>query len=111
MDDNRNGVRQHVQGPPVKKNKPRFGNLLSRTRSVRVDDKSAPRSAGLRRPSNATLLKVSESQEEISEPPKTAPLRVDKDFHEGSNPNGSNRPADRPTEIRPHTSRREKIHH
>ncbi|KAI7976306.1 hypothetical protein EIK77_010779 [Talaromyces pinophilus] len=111
IDDNRNGG-QHIQGPQVKKNKPRFGNLLSRARSVRVDDKSAPRSAGLRRPSNATLLKVSESQEEISQPPKTAPLRVDKDFHEGANTNGSNRPADRPTdrptEIRPHTSRRER---
>lgn len=107
VDDNRNGG-QHVPGPQLKKNKPRFGNLLSRTRSVRVDDKSAPKSAGLRRPSNATLLKVSESQEEISEPPKTAPLRVDKDFHEGSSTNGTNRPTDRPTEIRPHTSRRER---
>ncbi|EED18677.1 Rho GTPase activator (Bem2), putative [Talaromyces stipitatus ATCC 10500] len=108
MSDIRNGAEQQARGPPQKKSKPRFGNLLSRTRSVRVDDKSAPRSAGLRRPSNATLLKVSESQEEISGPPRTAPMRSDKDTYETSNSNANNRPPDRPVEGRPQTSRREK---
>lgn len=114
MEDSRN-TSEHLQGPAPKKSKPRFANLLARTRSIRVDDGSAPRSAGLRRPSNATLLKVSESRDEMSAPLKTAPLRPDKGFYETTSSTTNHSAeradrdrADRPIETRPQTSRRER---
>jgi hypothetical protein len=95
--------------PAAKKPKPRFANLLTRTRSIRVDDNLAARSAGHRRPSNGTLLKVTESKEEIQESVKTAPLRPDRAFNEAAGSGSRNRSADRPGENhRPPTSRRER---
>lgn len=108
IDDSRNGT-EPIQGPPVKKGKQRFAGLLSRTRSVRVDDGSAPRSAGLRRPSTTTLLKVSESREEVSEqPPRSVtPLRQDRSFTDVTESTTHHRV---PTEVRPQTSRRDRAH-
>jgi RhoGAP domain len=108
INDSRDAGEQFLQGHTQRKNKPRFANLLSRTRSIRVDDGSGPRSAGLRRPSNATLLKVSESTEEVSAPLKTAPLRPERGFYDTSNPTVANNSVDRPVEHRPQTSRRER---
>ncbi|OKL61770.1 hypothetical protein UA08_02462 [Talaromyces atroroseus] len=108
IDDSRHTSEHVLQGHTLKKSKPRFANLLSRTRSIRVDDGSGPRSAGLRRPSNATLLKVSESTEEISAPLKTAPLRPERGFYEIASPTVTHNPSDRPIESRPQTSRRER---
>ncbi|CRG91248.1 hypothetical protein PISL3812_08296 [Talaromyces islandicus] len=106
VDDSRNGA-EPIQEPPVKKGKQRFANLLSRTRSVRVDDGSAPRSAGLRRPSTTTLLKVSESKEEVSEPPPRSitPIRQDRSFTDIVDSTSHHRV---PTEVRPQTSRRDR---
>ncbi|KAH8703459.1 hypothetical protein BGW36DRAFT_87192 [Talaromyces proteolyticus] len=99
---------ESMQGPTLKKSKPRFANLLSRTRSVRVDDNSAPRSAGPRRPSNATLLRVTESKEEIPQSLKSAPLRQDRSFTDIADSTSRSRAVDRPTENRPQTSRRDR---
>jgi hypothetical protein len=92
----------------MKKGKQRFANLLSRTRSVRVDDGSAPRSAGLRRPSTTTLLKVTETREEVSELPRSiTPLRQDRSFTDVTESTSHHRV---PTEVRPQTSRRDRGH-
>lgn len=108
IDDSRNASEQPLPGPALKKHKPRFANLLSRTRSIRVDDGSGPRTAGMRRPSNATLLKVSESKEEVLAPLKTAPLKPERGFYETASPTVANHPVDRSVESRPQTSRRER---
>lgn len=56
---------------PAKKTKPRFANLLTRSRSIRVDDSSANRAPG-RRPSTG-LAKLEElNQGEPQNPPRSA---------------------------------------
>ncbi|KKZ65816.1 hypothetical protein EMCG_01201 [[Emmonsia] crescens] len=82
-----------------KKSKPRFANILTRTRSIRVDDsyatgKNHPPS---RRPSNGLLRLEEISRSNNSQPPlKTAPLQPDKMFKDVMGSSARNRSADRP---------------
>lgn len=82
-----------------KKSKPRFANILTRTRSIRVDDsyatgKNHPPS---RRPSNGLLRLEEISRSNNSQPPlKTAPLQPDKMFKDVMGSSVRNRSADRP---------------
>jgi hypothetical protein len=74
----------HEAGNPTKKNKPRFANLLSRSRSIRQDESALNRIAN-RRPS-ATLMKLEESSKQEPEmPPKTATSRQDRGFKGAGN--------------------------
>ncbi|CAI7606239.1 unnamed protein product [Penicillium pancosmium] len=60
-----------------KKNKPRFGNLLGRSRSIRVDESSGNRAAG-RRPSTG-LAKLEEfSQKDTTTAPRSATVRPER---------------------------------
>ncbi|KAF7123018.1 hypothetical protein CNMCM5793_001194 [Aspergillus hiratsukae] len=71
-------------GNLAKKNKPRFANLLSRSRSIRQDDSALNRIAN-RRPS-ATLMKLEESSKQEAEmAPKTATSRQDRGFKGAGN--------------------------
>ncbi|GIC93409.1 putative Rho GTPase activator (Bem2) [Aspergillus udagawae] len=71
-------------GNPAKKNKPRFANILSRSRSIRLDDSALNRIAN-RRPS-ATLMKLEESnKQEADMTPKTATSRQDRGFKGAGN--------------------------
>ncbi|KAL1967082.1 hypothetical protein VTN77DRAFT_3606 [Rasamsonia byssochlamydoides] len=90
----------------VKKSKPRFANLLTRTRSIRVDDNSGSRR---RRPSNAALHKVSENGEQDDQESKTAPSRSDKASKDAPGSTVRNRSADRPMHSHP-VSRKERSH-
>ncbi|EGC44004.1 rho GTPase activator [Histoplasma capsulatum var. duboisii H88] len=83
-----------------KKIKPRFANILTRTRSIRLDDsyatgKSHPPS---RRPSNGLLRleEISRSNDNTQPPLKTAPLQPDKMFRDVMGSSVRNRSADRP---------------
>ena len=63
---------------PLKKNK-RFANLLTRSRSIRVDESSGNRAAG-RRPSTG-LAKLEEfHQSESPKPPPTAPAQSERSY-------------------------------
>lgn len=80
-----------------KKSKPRFGGLLARTRSIRVDDGlQSPRSAGpKKRPSNG-LLRLDETNTDTDPPLKTAPLQQERTFRDVMGSTSRNRSADRP---------------
>ena len=81
----------------TKKSKPRFANLLTRTRSIRHDEQSFPsRPSTARRPSNG-LMKLEElSNSQSEEPLKTAPLQHERAFREAMDSSIRNRSADRP---------------
>lgn len=100
----------------LKKSKPRFAGLLSRTRSIRIDDSSSTGRlpTPTRRPSTG-LLRLEEINKQESNPPlKTAPLQPDRAFREAMSSSSRNRSADRqPTEDRNHAQqygRRERGH-
>lgn len=98
-----------------RKNKPRFAGLLSRTRSIRVDDSTGGGILSGRRPSNPMLLNLDHSkQKEVQEPLKTAPLRQDRLYSDATGSSIRNRSADRPVETRPqpnqpHLLRKERV--
>ncbi|KAF3481819.1 Rho GTPase activator Bem2 [Arthroderma uncinatum] len=85
----------HALNP--KKSKPRFGGLLARTRSIRVDDSlHSPRSsAPKKRPSNG-LLRLDETRGDTDPPLKTAPLQPERTFRDVMGSTARNRSADRP---------------
>ncbi|KAH2569341.1 hypothetical protein KXV42_008875 [Aspergillus fumigatus] len=71
-------------GNPTKKNKPRFANILSRSRSIRLDDSALNRIAN-RRPS-APLVKLEEgSKREAEMTPRTSTARQDRGFKGAGN--------------------------
>ncbi|OJD24672.1 hypothetical protein ACJ73_03960 [Blastomyces percursus] len=91
-----------------KKSKPRFANILTRTRSIRMDDSyaTAKNHPPSRRPSNGFLRleEISRSNNNNSQPPlKTAPLQPDKMFKEVMGSSVRNRSADRPAADDPHS--------
>ena len=70
---------------PLKKSKPRFANLLTRSRSIRVDDSSGPRAPG-RRPSTG-LAKLDEFHSaEASSAPRSATARPERPSEGGLHP-------------------------
>lgn len=91
--------------PPLanKKSKPRFVDMLTRTRSIRVEEGPAtakyPKPS--RRPSHGLLkleeLAKQESQTQGEQPLKTAPLQTDRAFKEAMGSTARNRSADRPS--------------
>ncbi|KAJ5092052.1 hypothetical protein NUU61_006922 [Penicillium alfredii] len=69
----------------LKRSKPRFANLLTRSRSIRVDESSGNRAAG-RRPSTG-LAKLEEfNQGETQNPPQSATLRPEHPTRGGLTP-------------------------
>ncbi|KAJ5180543.1 hypothetical protein N7492_003753 [Penicillium capsulatum] len=62
---------------PSKKNKPRFANLLTRSRSIRVDESTGNRAPG-RRPSTG-LAKLEEfNRGDMQQPPRSATIRPER---------------------------------
>ncbi|KAK2788004.1 hypothetical protein FQN52_007010 [Onygenales sp. PD_12] len=85
-----------------KKSKPRFANILTRTRSIKVDEayatgKNHPPS---RRPSNGLLRleELSNNNKDTQPPLKTAPLQSDRMFKDVMGSSVRNRSADRPVD-------------
>ncbi|PWY69530.1 hypothetical protein BO70DRAFT_147617 [Aspergillus heteromorphus CBS 117.55] len=79
---------------PAKKNKPRFANLLSRSRSIRLDESSMTRIAN-RRPSTSLMRLEENTRREAHEPPKSS--RQDRGIRTAGNPTArgyTERPSD-----------------
>ncbi|KAI1920751.1 hypothetical protein LOZ53_003171 [Ophidiomyces ophidiicola] len=95
-----------------KRSKPRFANLLTRTRSIRVDDALSPvRPSAARRPSNSLLRLEEISKEDARLAMKTAPLQPERSFNDAMGSTVRNRSVDRPpTEDRSNNSRKDKGH-
>ncbi|PGG96521.1 hypothetical protein GX51_07793 [Blastomyces parvus] len=98
-----------------KKSKPRFANILTRTRSIRMDDsyatgKNHPPS---RRPSNGLLRleEISRSNNNTQPPLKTAPLQPDRMFKEVMGSSVRNRSADRPAADDSHSKSQRHVGH
>lgn len=114
--DDQNGPPQNpdseqAPAPVSKKSKPRFANLLGRTRSIRVDDSQGAKLSTRRRPSNAALLKVEENGEQNDqEAAKTAPLRPDRAFKDAAGSAIRNRSADRPAAASHSGGKKERSH-
>ncbi|PGH11470.1 hypothetical protein AJ79_04845 [Helicocarpus griseus UAMH5409] len=94
-----------------KKSKPRFANILTRTRSIKVDDSHSTGRNHLppRRPSNGLLRleELSNSNNKDTQPPlKTAPLQPDRMFKEVMGSSVRNRSVDRPPTADGHKSQR-----
>ncbi|EPS25887.1 hypothetical protein PDE_00823 [Penicillium oxalicum 114-2] len=74
---------------PLKKSKPRFANLLTRSRSIRVDDNSTTRGSG-RRPSTGLArleeFKPVDSTTPLSSMPRPAPARPERPTEGGLYP-------------------------
>ncbi|ODH45687.1 hypothetical protein GX48_08232 [Paracoccidioides brasiliensis] len=100
-DDQASSKQSVAEGPCLanKKSKPRFANILTRTRSIRVDDSSAPGKnySPQRRPSNGLLRleEISNSNKDSQPPLKTAPLQPDKMFKDVMGSSVRNRSVDR----------------
>ncbi|EEP82871.1 conserved hypothetical protein [Uncinocarpus reesii 1704] len=96
----------------TKKSKPRFANLLARSRSIRVDEPfSGGRPSATRRPSNGLLRLEEISREEAQASLKTAPLQPERSFNDAMGSTVRNRSADRPpVEERNNHSRRDRAH-
>lgn len=92
----------------AKKNKPRFANLLSRSRSIRLDDSSMNRIAH-RRPSTSLMRLEENTRREVQEPPKTAP-RHERNIRTAGNPTARSYPADRPAEYHNGHMRKDKYY-
>ncbi|EAW11858.1 putative Rho GTPase activator (Bem2) [Aspergillus clavatus NRRL 1] len=96
-------------GNSSKKNKPRFANLLSRSRSIRLDDSALNRRAN-RRPS-ATLMKLEGSHKrEVEVPVKTPSSRSDRHAKTTGSPAVRTHPVDRPAEPGSVPIRKERSH-
>lgn len=83
-------------GVSSKKNKPRFANLLSRSRSIRLDDSSTNRIA--RRPSTS-FMKLEDSVK-FQEPPRSATLRPERIPKGSGNVVAHNNTAQSPADLR-----------
>ncbi|WEW60043.1 hypothetical protein PRK78_005527 [Emydomyces testavorans] len=96
----------------TKKSKPRFASLLTRSRSIRMDEPlSGGRAIAVRQPSNGLLRLEEISKEEAQAPLKTAPLPPERSFKDAMGSTVRNRSADRPpAEERNNYSRRERVH-
>lgn len=96
----------------TKRSKPRFASLLTRSRSIRVDEPLSARPSATRRPSNGLLRLEEISKEEAQAPLKTAPLQPERSFNDAMGSTVRNRSADRPPaeERYNHGSRRERGH-
>lgn len=81
----------------LKKNKPRFANLLSRSRSIRIDDSSINRIAN-RRPSTSLMRLEESGRREMQEPPKTSSARPERGTKHTANVTTRGQAADRPVE-------------
>ncbi|PYI20609.1 putative Rho GTPase activator [Aspergillus japonicus CBS 114.51] len=79
----------------ARKNKPRFANLLSRSRSIRLDESSMNRIAN-RRPSTSLMRLEECSKREAHEPPKAS--RHDRGIRTAGNPTARSFTSDRPAE-------------
>ncbi|OAX82564.1 hypothetical protein ACJ72_03080 [Emergomyces africanus] len=97
-----------------KKSKPRFANILTRTRSIRLDDSYATgkNHPPPRRPSNGLLRleEISRSNNNTQPSLKTAPLQPDKMFKDVMGSSVRNRSADRPAADDSH-SRTQRVGH
>lgn len=95
--DNKADINGPGQKLSTKKSKPRFANLLTRTRSIRHDEQSLPsRPSTARRPSNGLMRLEEHSNSESQEPLRTAPLQNERAFREAMDSTIRNRSADRP---------------
>ena len=91
---NENGKGQKLS---TKKSKPRFANLLTRTRSIRHDEQSLPsRPSTARRPSNGLMKLEEHSDSQSQEALRTAPLQNERAFREAMDSSIRNRSVDRP---------------
>jgi hypothetical protein len=80
----------------TKKSKPRFANILTRTRSTRADDTYGNRPNTARRPSNGLLKLEEDAKREVQHALKTAPLQNERAFRDAMGSTVRNRSADRP---------------
>ncbi|KAE8351592.1 putative Rho GTPase activator [Aspergillus coremiiformis] len=85
-------------GHTLKKSKPRFANLLSRSRSIRLDDSSVNRITH-RRPSTSLMRLEESSKREAQAPPKAPCTRPEREVKPVGNPYPRNYTIDRPTEV------------
>ena len=81
----------------LKKTKPRFANLLSRSRSIRLDDTSVNRSIN-RRPSTGLMKLEQTSRREVGDRPKTPLVRQDRSSKAVGNALSSANASERPLE-------------
>ncbi|KAI9924085.1 hypothetical protein ASPWEDRAFT_170378 [Aspergillus wentii DTO 134E9] len=95
-------------GSTLRKKQPRFANLLSRSRSIRLDDSSANRI--VRRPSTG-LMKLEESiSREAQEPTKASTSRYERPVRATGNSAVRNYSVDRSAEIGSGSIRKERSH-
>ncbi|KAB8238660.1 putative Rho GTPase activator (Bem2) [Aspergillus alliaceus] len=91
----------------LKKGKPRFANLLSRSRSIRLDDSAVNRITH-RRPSTS-LMRLEESVKgEAQATPKAAPTRPEREAKPTAIPHVRSYTIDRPTEVHSGLVRKER---
>lgn len=91
----------------LKKGKPRFANLLSRSRSIRLDETSVNKAIS-RRPSG-TLMKLEQtSRREGDDRPKTPLARQDRSLRTAGNHTAGSNAAERPVEPAGGTLRKER---
>ncbi|KAF7593392.1 hypothetical protein BBP40_011582 [Aspergillus hancockii] len=81
----------------LKKSKPRFANLLSRSRSIRLDD-SVNRITN-RRPSTSLMRLEENVKREAHSPPKATSTRPEREVKPTGNPHVRNYTIDRPSEV------------
>ncbi|KAK1143647.1 hypothetical protein N8T08_006257 [Aspergillus melleus] len=93
----------------LKKNKPRFANLLSRSRSIRIDDSSINRIAN-RRPSTSLMRLEESGRREMQEPQKAPPVRQERGTKNTANATVRNHVADRPIENSGGPVRKDRYH-
>ncbi|KAF9886054.1 hypothetical protein FE257_012110 [Aspergillus nanangensis] len=85
-------------GQPPKKNKQRFANLLSRSRSIRLDDSPANRLTN-RRPSTSLMRLEENTKREMQEPIQPPPSRQERGPKATQTPMVRSYAVDRPSEF------------
>lgn len=93
----------------LKKNKPRFANLLSRSRSIRIEDSSLHRIAN-RRPSTSLLRLEESGRREMQESQKAPSVRQERGMKPSANATFRSHVADRPAETGGGPVRKDKYH-
>ncbi|KAL2828790.1 hypothetical protein BDW59DRAFT_44102 [Aspergillus cavernicola] len=93
----------------LKKTKPRFANLLSRSRSIRVDDSSMNR-APIRRPSTS-LMKLEENSKPETQESMKMSSRQERGFKSAGTGTTRSHIADRPTEFSTSSMARKERYH
>ncbi|KAA8642099.1 putative Rho GTPase activator (Bem2) [Aspergillus tanneri] len=96
-------------GQPLRKNKPRFANLLSRSRSIRVDDSTVNRIAN-RRPSTSLMRLEENGRREMQETQKTTSTRPERGNKSTANSAHRNHGSDRSVEISGGPIRKDRHH-